>query len=127
MSDLRGLRIAAIGGLRTYKGRLVKEKPEAERKLIAARIKEMDLDVIAVQKVEDINTLRRFVRDDLGGLFSHSILIEGNDPSSSTLGCCPSVRLAALPKLKEAFIGRRSKLGGDGSDHDPLGRPQHLK
>jgi hypothetical protein len=49
--------------LRTYKGRLVKEKPEAERKLIAARIKQMDLDVLAVQEVEDINTLRRFVRE----------------------------------------------------------------
>jgi exonuclease III len=26
---------------------------------------------------------------------------------------------ALAPKLQDAFIGRRSKLGGDGSDHDP--------
>jgi virginiamycin B lyase len=72
--------------LRTYKGRLVKEKPEAERKLIASRIKEMDLDVLAVQEVEDINTLRRFVREDLGGLYNHSVLIERNDPRLIDVG-----------------------------------------
>lgn len=66
--------------LRTYMGRLVKGKPEAERKLIADRIKRMDLDVLAVQEVEDIDTLRQFVRDDLAGLYPHAVLIEGNDP-----------------------------------------------
>ena len=61
----------------------VKEKPAVERKLIADRIKRMDLDVLAVQEVEDIDTLRQFVREDLKGLYLHSVLIEGNDPRSN--------------------------------------------
>jgi predicted extracellular nuclease len=72
--------------LRTYKGRLVKEKPEAERKLIASRIKRMDLDVLAVQEVEDIDTLRHFVHENLDGLYKHSALIEGNDPRLIDVG-----------------------------------------
>ena len=39
--------------LRTYLGKLVKGKPDAERKLIATRIKHMDLDVLAVQEDGD--------------------------------------------------------------------------
>jgi hypothetical protein len=65
--------------LRTYEGRLVKGKSDADRKLIAARIKRMDLDVLAVQEVEDIDTLRQFAREDLSGLYRHVVLIEGND------------------------------------------------
>ena len=72
--------------LREYKGQLIKEKPAAERKLIADRIKRMRLDVLAVQEVEDINTLRRFVADDLGGLYQYSVLIEGNDPRLIDVG-----------------------------------------
>ncbi len=67
--------------LRTYAGKLVKGKPTAERKLIADRIKRMNLDVLAVQEVEDIDTLRQFASDDLGGLYPHVVLIEGNDRS----------------------------------------------
>src|SRR5262249_48820176 len=58
----------------------------AERKLIADRIKQMRLDVLGVQEVEDINTLRRFVADDLGGLYQYSVLIEGNDPRLIDVG-----------------------------------------
>jgi hypothetical protein len=43
--------------LRKYQGTLVRGKPEAERKLFAQRIKQMDVDVLAVQEVEDIDTL----------------------------------------------------------------------
>jgi hypothetical protein len=64
----------------------VKEKPAVERKLIADRIKRMDLDVLAVQEVEDIDTLRQFVREDLKGLYLHSVLIEGNDPRLIDVG-----------------------------------------
>jgi hypothetical protein len=52
--------------------------------LIADRIKRMGLDVLAVQEVEDIDTLRQFVREDLKGLYTHSVLIEGNDPRSKS-------------------------------------------
>ena len=55
-------------------------KLAAEREQIAERIKRMDLDVLAAREVEDIDTLRQFGRDDLGGLYPHVVLIEGNDP-----------------------------------------------
>jgi hypothetical protein len=42
---------------RTYKGRLVMGKPAEERKKIADRILSMSVDVLAVQEVEDIDTL----------------------------------------------------------------------
>jgi endonuclease/exonuclease/phosphatase family metal-dependent hydrolase len=72
--------------LRTYKGRLVKEKPEAERKLLADRITRMDLDVLAVREVEDIDTLRHFVSESLDGLYRFAALIEGNDPRLIDVG-----------------------------------------
>jgi endonuclease/exonuclease/phosphatase family metal-dependent hydrolase len=82
--------------LRTYQGRLVKGKPEKERKLIAARIKRMDLDVLAVQEVEDIDTLRQFVRDDLAGLYRHVVLIEGNDPRLIDVGLLSKLPLGGV-------------------------------
>src|SRR5690242_16878150 len=72
--------------LRTYLGKLVKGKPATDRKLIADRIKRLDIDVLAVQEVEDIDTLRQFNRDDLGGMYPHSVLIEGNDPRMIDIG-----------------------------------------
>jgi endonuclease/exonuclease/phosphatase family metal-dependent hydrolase len=82
--------------LRTYQGRLVKGKPDKERKLIASRIKRMDLDVLAVQEVEDIDTLRQFVREDLGGLYRHVVLIEGNDPRLIDVGLLSKLPLGGV-------------------------------
>lgn len=64
-----------------YEGKALKRKDPAARAAIIERIREMNLDVLAVQEVEDIETLRYFVRHELGGdLYPHLILIEGNDP-----------------------------------------------
>jgi hypothetical protein len=52
---------------RTYRGRLVLGKPAEERETIADRVLSMDADVLAVQEVEDIDTLKRFNAEDLGG------------------------------------------------------------
>jgi hypothetical protein len=81
--------------LRSYRGTLVKPKPDAERLLLATRIKRMDIDVLGVQEVEDIDTLKQFNRDDLGGLYSHAALIEENDPRISTSDSSRSSRWAA--------------------------------
>jgi endonuclease/exonuclease/phosphatase family metal-dependent hydrolase len=81
--------------LRTYLGKLVVGKPAAERKLIADRIKRMDLDVLAVQEVEDIDTLRQFNREELGDLYPHSVLIEGNDPRMIDIGLLSKLPLGA--------------------------------
>jgi exonuclease III len=72
--------------LRSYRGTLVKPKPDAERLLLATRIKRMNIDVLGVQEVEDIDTLKQFNRDDLDGLYSHAVLIEGNDPRMIDIG-----------------------------------------
>ncbi len=64
---------------RKFRGRLVKGKSEIDRLRIAERILRIDLDVLAVQEVEDIDTLKRFNRQNLNGLYPNVVLIEGND------------------------------------------------
>ena len=39
----------------------------------------MDVDVLAVQEVEDIDTLKAFNRDNLSKMYRYVTLIEGND------------------------------------------------
>ena len=46
--------------VRTFMGRLVKGKDEGETQEIAARIKSMNVDVLAVQEVEQIEILKSF-------------------------------------------------------------------
>jgi endonuclease/exonuclease/phosphatase family metal-dependent hydrolase len=64
---------------RTFRGRLIQPMPEEQRQTLATRIKAMDLDVLAVQEVEDIEALNDFNRFHLGRLYPHVTLIEGND------------------------------------------------
>jgi hypothetical protein len=64
---------------RTFRGRLIQPMPEEQRHTLAARIKAMDLDVLAVQEVEDIEALSDFNRFHLRRLYPHVTLIEGND------------------------------------------------
>ena len=63
-----------------YKGVALKAKDPKDRALLAERIKAMNLDVLGVQEVEDIDTLRHFIATDLNGMYPHCMLIEGNDP-----------------------------------------------
>jgi endonuclease/exonuclease/phosphatase family metal-dependent hydrolase len=65
---------------RTYGGRLVEGKPEKDTKRIAERLLEMDLDVVALQEVEDLPTLHRFARDFLDARYPFRTLVEGRDP-----------------------------------------------
>jgi endonuclease/exonuclease/phosphatase family metal-dependent hydrolase len=65
--------------IRSFKGRLIKTKSPQARAAIIERIKRMDLDVLAAQEIEDIDTLRRFNADELGGIYRHLVLVEGND------------------------------------------------
>ena len=70
----------ALREYRTYKGKLVKGKNPKDTQRVAKRILEMDVDVLALQEVEDVGTLRNFVRDYLDNRYRHIVLIEGNDP-----------------------------------------------
>jgi hypothetical protein len=51
----------------------------------------MDLDVLAVQEVEDIEALKDFVRFHLVALYPNIALIEGNDTRFIDVAC-PSSR-----------------------------------
>lgn len=63
-----------------YKGVALHRKEPKDRELIVSRIKKMNLDVLCVQEIEDIDTLRHFASTELAGLYPHYMLIEGNDP-----------------------------------------------
>lgn len=89
-------------GLRRYQGTLVMGKPLAERQLVARRIRDMDLDVLAVQEVEDIETLRRFNQDDLQAMYPFSVLIEGNDPRLIDVGVLSKYPLGAVVSWQHA-------------------------
>ena len=64
---------------RTYQGSLVKGKAPRDTKAVASRIKEMNLDILALQEVEDIDTLQQFNREYLSGMYRYQVLVEGND------------------------------------------------
>ena len=63
-----------------YKGMALHRKEPNDRAMLAARIKDMSLDVLCVQEVEDIETLRHFAATELDGMYPHAMLLEGNDP-----------------------------------------------
>jgi predicted extracellular nuclease len=69
----------ALREYRTYRGKLVKGKDPKDTERVAKRILEMDVDVLALQEVEDVSTLRNFVREQLDNAYRHVVLIEGND------------------------------------------------
>ncbi len=52
---------------RKFKGRIVSAKDADDTETIAARIKSMDVDVLAVQEVENIEALRTFNKVALKG------------------------------------------------------------
>jgi endonuclease/exonuclease/phosphatase family metal-dependent hydrolase len=66
--------------VRTFMGRLVKAKNQADTKEIARRIVEaMNADVLAVQEVEHSEILKQFNQEYLQNLYPHIALVEGND------------------------------------------------
>jgi len=88
--------------IRTYLGKLVKKKDEKDSKKVADRIKDMDVDVLAVQEVEDINILKEFNRDYLQGLYSTQVLIEGNDLRFIDVGLLSKLPVGAISSFQTA-------------------------
>ena len=81
---------------RQFRGRLIHEMPEAQRLTLAGRIGTMDLDVLAVQEVEDIDALADFNRVHLGGMYPHVTVIEGNDPRFIDVGVLSRLPVGAV-------------------------------
>lgn len=88
--------------VRTYKGKLVKGKDPEAQKLIAKRISTMDVDVLAVQEVEDIDTLRFFAARHLGQAYRFLSLIEGNDPRLIDLAVLSKFPVGAVTSWQHA-------------------------
>jgi endonuclease/exonuclease/phosphatase family metal-dependent hydrolase len=71
---------------RNADGRLLHAKSERQQRAIASRIDAMNADVLAVQEVENRDTLREFNRTFLAKPYPHEVLIEGNDPRFIDVG-----------------------------------------
>jgi len=72
--------------IRTFQGKLIKAKKKVDSERVRDRILEMDVDVLAVQEVENIHILRQFNRDELDNLYPYAVLVEGNDPRFIDVG-----------------------------------------
>ena len=93
---------SAAFALRTFEGRLVRGKDPIDTARIAARIRDMDVDVLAVQEVEDIDVLKRFNAVDLGGMYQEVVLIEGNDRRLIDVGVLSRLPLGAVTSFQTA-------------------------
>lgn len=88
---------------RTFKGRLVKGKPAAERQMLADRIAAMNPDVLAVQEAEDVTTLTAFAGEELKDLgYHHIVLVEGNDPRLIDVGILSRLPIGGVTSWRHA-------------------------
>jgi exonuclease III len=82
--------------IRTFKGKLVKEKSEADRSLVANRILSRDPDVLAIQEVEDKDTLDRFVHEYLNDRYPHRVVVDANDKRLIDVGIMSKLPFGAI-------------------------------
>ena len=97
--------------VRRYRGKLVRGKDAQGREHVARRllgthedieVHPPDVDVWAVQEVEDIDTLRFFAATELAGTYPHVVLIEGNDPRLIDLAVLSRLPLGAVTSWQHA-------------------------
>jgi endonuclease/exonuclease/phosphatase family metal-dependent hydrolase len=86
--------------LRTFNDALVRAKRQVDRERIAERIRDLDLDILAVQEVEDLDTLRTFVAEDLQNLYPFVSLVEGNDDRLIDVGLLSKLPLGPVTSWK---------------------------
>lgn len=89
--------------IRAYLGKLVQAKDSQDTAIIAERIKRMNIDVLAVQEVEDRDTLREFNTQFLDNLYPCAGLIEGNDPRLIDVGILSKLPLGGLTSWQFAI------------------------
>eukprot|EP00913_Durusdinium_trenchii_P013406 g12587.t1 len=89
---------------KTFKGSLIKAQPAAKTNKIAGRIvsADMDVDVLAVQEVENFEILKEFNKTNLGNLYPHRVLIEGNDPRFIDVGVLSKLPIGAVTSFQTA-------------------------
>ena len=90
--------------IRKFNGNLIKPKAYAETVKIADTIKAMNLDVLAVQEVEDIHILKQFNQHHLGTEgFEYVTLIEGNDPRLIDVGVLSKLPVGGVTSWQHAW------------------------
>jgi endonuclease/exonuclease/phosphatase family metal-dependent hydrolase len=86
----------AVYNVRNYQGKLVTKKDPKATEIIAERIKRMDIDVLAVQEVEDKDTLKEFNTTHLQNKYSFVGVIDGNDPRLIDVGILSKFPIGGL-------------------------------
>jgi len=116
--DYENTEVSMVRIQRNPDGRLITEKPSEQRMSVAGRIDTMvqnhGLGVLALQEVENIESLRRFNRDFLATPFPYEVLLEGNDPrfidvallSHFPVKNLTSHRLEEHPEVQRPAFGR---------------------
>jgi endonuclease/exonuclease/phosphatase family metal-dependent hydrolase len=90
--------------IRKFNGKVVKPKPYDETVRIADTIKAMNIDVLAVQEVEDINILKQFNQYHLGTEgFDYVALIEGNDQRLIDVGLLSKYPIGGVTSWRFAW------------------------
>lgn len=88
--------------LRRVQGALIKRKDDKDRVRVAARIAEMDVDVLALQEVEDILTLQQFNEQDLLRRYPYQVLVEGNDQRLIDVALLSRLPIGAVTSWRHA-------------------------
>lgn len=81
---------------RKFFGKLIEPKDEEETKQLAETIKNSGVHILAVQEVEDRDTLKRFNKEYLGGQYDYEVVIDGNDPRLIDVGLLSKYPLGAI-------------------------------
>jgi endonuclease/exonuclease/phosphatase family metal-dependent hydrolase len=102
--------------LRTFMGSLVKEKNPDDVKKIAERINRMDVDVLALQEVEDLDTLFNFNREKLDYRYKYKILVEGNDPRLIDIAVLSKLPIGGITSWKHAVHPKEPGIDVFGRD-----------
>jgi endonuclease/exonuclease/phosphatase family metal-dependent hydrolase len=91
-----------------YDGRVVYRKtPEAQRTL-AERIKAIDVDVLALQEVENIEALEEFVEEQALRDYRHRVLVEGNDERLIDVALLSKLPLGAVTSWRQRTYRNRA-------------------
>jgi endonuclease/exonuclease/phosphatase family metal-dependent hydrolase len=88
--------------IRTFRGKLVKAKDPDDTQTIAQRILTMNVDVLAVQEVENIGILKMFNQEHLENLYAYQILVEGNDPRFIDVGILSKLPVGSISSFQTA-------------------------
>jgi len=88
--------------IKKFRGRLIKPKKDAETIEIAERIKAMNVDILAVQEVENIDILRQFNKKHLNNMdYKYVVLVEGNDPRFIDVGLLSRYPVGGITSWQE--------------------------